>query len=77
MQPRMPKHTNVRELDETFEQMLVQATEALVKSTNPRRCRRVAGLLREFRDAQGSNPTLYEYYRRVVQEAFLDALDQR
>lgn len=77
MQRRMPAGTQVGVLDEAFEALLVDATEKLVKSTNQRRCRRVAGLLREYRDAEGSNPTLHEYYRRVVGEAFLDAVDQR
>lgn len=74
---RMPKETAVDALDEDFEKLLVDAVERLVRATNPRRVRRVHGLLLDFRDEPGSNTSLYEYYRRVVGEAFLDAIAQR
>lgn len=76
MQRRLPEGTLLDTLDEALEQRLVERAEALIKSTNPRRCRQIAGLLTEFRDA-GGHPTLYEYYKRAVQEALLDALHER
>ena len=74
---RLPKTTRVDVLDEDFEKLLVDAVEKLVKAANPRRVRRIDGLLLDFRDEEGSNQSLYEYYRRVVGEAFLDALGTR
>ena len=74
---RLPKTTRVDVLDEDFEKLLVDAVEKLVKAANPRRVRRIDGLLLDFRDEPGSLPALYEYYKRVVGEAFLDAIGQR
>ena len=74
---RLPKTTRVDVLDEDFEKLLVDAVGKLVKAPNPRRVRRIDGLLLDFRDEPGSLPALYEYYKRVVGEAFLDALGTR
>lgn len=73
---RLPKTTNLDKLDLEFEALLVDAVEKLVRSANMRRARRVHGLLTEFRDAS-ENPTLTEYYKRAVGEAFLDAIAER
>ncbi len=76
MQQRLPAGTVLNALDENFEALLESEVDKLVRSANPRRCRRLLGLLTEFRDAS-QNPVLTEYYARVIGQRFLDALTER
>ena len=51
----------------------------LVKAAPIRRVRRIAGLLREFRDAAEGleHAKLCTYYERAVENALREALDER
>lgn len=76
MQRRMPENTDLQYYDSDFGELLQDAVAKLVRSSNPRRARRIAGLLNEFRDA-GGHPALVEFYARLVGEAFLDSVAER
>lgn len=76
-QRRVPAHINTLVVDPEMETLIVDAVTKLVKGSNPRRCRRIAGLLTEFRDLPGSDPKMFTYYTRLAQEVFIAEIAER
>lgn len=75
-QRRVPESINVHAIDPQMEFLIVDACEKLIKGSNPRRCRRIAGLLGEF-TALTNDPRLVAYYRRAAMEVLLAAIEER
>lgn len=76
-QRRVPEHIDRQLVDPEMETLIVDAVTKLVKGANPRRCRRIAGLLTEFRDLPGSDPKMFIYYQRLAMEVFIAEIAER
>lgn len=76
-QRRVPEHIDAQQIDPEMERLIVDACEKLIKGSNPRRCRRIAGLLTEFRDLPGSDPKLFVYYQRLAMEVLIASIGER
>lgn len=76
MVTRLPEGTALNVYDERFEALLESEVAKLIRSANPRRARRLVGIMNEFRDA-GGTVELQAYYKRVLVEALLDACAER
>lgn len=71
MQKRIPAGVATEYANPALEALIIDAAQKLIRSTNPRRVRRLLGLLAE--QAHGcTNPAVTEYYRRVAQETLLE-----
>lgn len=76
MQPRIPEHIRVDVADPELIALIEDASQKLVRAAPQRRVRRLAGLLAEARD-KGAPAPVYEFLRRVAQEAILEEANAR
>lgn len=76
-QRRVPEGTLTQMIDSNLELLITDACTKLIKGSNPRRCRRIAGLLTEFRDLPGSDQKMFTYYQRLAMEVLLAEIAER